>query len=1624
MAGGSIVLGGSGSILFIGNSFTFGRANPVLSYNTDEVRDLTDPARGGTFTNTTGSNAFEPHPWGGIPGIFKEFADQAGLTLDVALSTRNAASLQGHYLNSNPAGWDLRGNLASQKWDTVVLQDNSTQPLPSGAGSITFAAGSSTATLTLDPTGDAKVETDETIGIRLAAGTGYTVGTAATVAGTILNDDPTGPSNNPALPTVTLVASPATALEDGTGKLVYTFTRTGPTTQALVISFAAARDGATSPSVATSGANQDFDLVAGSVFDFRSGASTTPGGVSFTNNTGTITIAAGQTTATLTLDPKADTVVEPDESIRLTLSANAAYNVGTQGAVQVTILNDDYASPPTTPVITLSSSKSAVFENGTDNLVWEFTRTGSNAQALTVNFATEGTATLPGGDFTVAGANSFTTGGADSPNLASFNTYAVKLAQYAKTGAADQVGSTSIPANPNANPATDVYLYETWARPNMVVGARVSTTDETTGAVTVSPTVMAPEYYLDLESMTADLRAAYEGLAAANPIFKGVAPVGAAFLQAVQGGTATRNPYAPDATTDGKIDLWFDDNFHPSKYGSYLSALTLFGTITGLDPRSLGAGETAASDLGIAPAEAVALQRVAAATLGLSLQASWTSPGQVTELAGAGTGTLASAGAFSFSDADASDAHTVTFTPLTAGALGTFTAALRADTTGDGTGGAVNWLYTVDASAVEFLDAGQSRVERFLVTLTETGGFQATREIAVTINGTADAPAITSDGGGATASLSVAEGTLAVTTVTATDRDIGALTYAIAGGADAALFEIEAASGTLSFRSAPDFEQPADVAGDNLYDVVVQVSDGSNVASQRLSVRVTDANDPPVLGGDGAVSVLQGGTVVIGTADLTSTDQDAGATATYTVLATVRGSVLRGGVAATTFTEAELAAGQIAFRQDGSRDPAASFTVTVSDGTAVAGPRTVAAAVDLVPAVTGIAYGANDGTLRAGETVTFAVAVSEPVAVSGSPTLSLNSGGTAVFVPGSSTATSLIFAYTAKAGENAADLAVTALGLAGGAAIRDSAGQALAALPAGGINPAGTLAVDTVAPAVTLGPIAGDDVLNGAEAQGAITVSGTAPGAEDGQSVTVAVRSADGLQVFASTTAAVSGGAWSLSFPANTGTALPDRTYLVTADVADRAGNPAAQASRTLLVDKFADQPPAATLVVNATPDGIVNAAEAAAVAYTVAGLDADAIAVATFTDGALVRSAAVAANGSFLIDLAGLDGQVTSRLAITDARGNTASAVGNAVAFDVLADRGAPVRLSVDGTANGVVDLFEARQVRVSVSGLDADARAVATLTDGVRSVLAAFAADGSLAVDLSGFDGSVQSRLAVTDLAGNAASVAGDTIRVDADAFRGLFGTVITDAAGPAGAVYELYAGLLGRAPDAGGYGFQLERLENGASLADVAAGMLASPEYVARNGPVAAESDRGFVDELYRVALGRTGDPAGIADWLAELGRGVPRAEVALRFALSPENLAQDAGALAAGVFAPDPTAGDVARLYYGILDRAPDAGGLAAYTAFVRSGGGSDLRVAEAMLASPEYQARFGARDAATFIDDLYDGALGRDPDPAGLAFYEAALASGQSRAAVALAISDSPEANAVRLGEIETGWHVA
>jgi Ca2+-binding RTX toxin-like protein len=155
-------------------------------------------------------------------------------------------------------------------------------------------------------------------------------------------------------------------------------------------------------------------------------------------------------------------------------------------------------------------------------------------------------------------------------------------------------------------------------------------------------------------------------------------------------------------------------------------------------------------------------------------------------------------------------------------------------------------------------DAGSNNVYDVEVTASD-GSLTGTQALAVTVTNANEAPVITSNGGDATGAVSVAENDTAVTTVTATDADAGAtLAYAISGGADAALFDIDTATGALSFKVAPNFEAAADAGANNVYDVEVQVSDGSLTDTQALAVTVTDTNEPLIVNGTGEANTLNG----------------------------------------------------------------------------------------------------------------------------------------------------------------------------------------------------------------------------------------------------------------------------------------------------------------------------------------------------------------------------------------------------------------------------------------------------------------------------------------------------------------------------------------------------------------------------------------------------------------------------------------------------------------------------------------------------------------------------------------------------------------------------------------------
>jgi len=145
------------------------------------------------------------------------------------------------------------------------------------------------------------------------------------------------------------------------------------------------------------------------------------------------------------------------------------------------------------------------------------------------------------------------------------------------------------------NPRVDVRLAATWSRADQTWLA--------TGAWYGKP----------IRQMALDVRRGHDAALAASPSIKGVIPVGEAWNRAIARGLAVANPYRGIAA--GQVNLWGEDAYHGSVHGYYLEALTIFGSVTGRDPRSLGAGDAVAREIGIDTKTAAALQDIAAEQL-------------------------------------------------------------------------------------------------------------------------------------------------------------------------------------------------------------------------------------------------------------------------------------------------------------------------------------------------------------------------------------------------------------------------------------------------------------------------------------------------------------------------------------------------------------------------------------------------------------------------------------------------------------------------------------------------------------------------------------------------------------------------------------------------------------------------------------------------------------------------------------------------------------------------------------------------------------------------------------------------------------------------------------------------
>jgi VCBS repeat-containing protein len=251
--------------------------------------------------------------------------------------------------------------------------------------------------------------------------------------------------------------------------------------------------------------------------------------------------------------------------------------------------------------------------------------------------------------------------------------------------------------------------------------------------------------------------------------------------------------------------------------------------------------------------------------------------GAVTEHASAVN--LSDSGTISFTDVDLTDVHLVSATGTPIGTtLGTLTAVKNADTTGTGTGGQLTWSYTVADSAIEYLAAGETKVESFTITLDDQHGGLITKQIDVTITGTNDAASITGTATGAVKE----DGTLtAAGTLTVADVDSGEAHFQTPASLTAThgVFTFDPSTGVWGYtlnNGAANVQSLAD--GQVVHDTLtVKSADGT--ASQQIDVTITGTNDVAVISGTSSGTVVEAGGVAnatpgIPTATGTLTDTD------------------------------------------------------------------------------------------------------------------------------------------------------------------------------------------------------------------------------------------------------------------------------------------------------------------------------------------------------------------------------------------------------------------------------------------------------------------------------------------------------------------------------------------------------------------------------------------------------------------------------------------------------------------------------------------------------------------------------------------------------------------------------
>ncbi|MGQ50820.1 Ig-like domain-containing protein [Escherichia coli] len=430
-----------------------------------------------------------------------------------------------------------------------------------------------------------------------------------------------------------------------------------------------------------------------------------------------------------------------------------------------------------------------------------------------------------------------------------------------------------------------------------------------------------------------------------------------------------------------------------------------------------------------------------------------------------------------------------------------------------------------------------------------------------------------------------------------------------------------------------------------------------------------DANLPGLrvdaVAGDDVVNIIEHGQALVITGS--SSDLAAGSNVTLTINGqTYVAAVLADGSWSVGIPAADVSAW-----------PAGTVTITASGNTTAGNPVSVThpVTVDLTAVAVSINAITVDDVINAAEKGAALTLSGSTSGVEAGQTVTVNFGGKT---------------YTASVATNGSWS--TTVPAADMAALRDGDASAQASVSNVNGNSATTThaySVDASAPTVTINTIAGDDILNAAEAGAALTITGSST-AEAGQTVTVTLNGEN------YTGTVQTDGSWSVSVPQADVSALTASNYTVSAAVNDKAGNPAS-VNHNLTVDTSV---PVVTINTVAGDD-VINATEHAQ-AQIISGSATGAAtgSTVTVTIGTNTFTTVLDASGNWSVGVpasvvsALANGTVTINASVTDVAGNSGSAT-----HQVTVNTGLPT-ITFNAISGGSTGLATGAQVTVTLNG------------------------------------------------------------------------------------------------------------------------------------------------------------------------------------------------------------------------------------------------------------------------------------------------------------------------------------